>query len=193
MQDAGVEALPVVEDKKLLGTIRYTNIEEEKSKQKIQHFISITNIPSVSHNTHILQLLPLFAQQKSTICTVINQEEEYLGVIKLIDLVSTPEIQGLNLPGAIFSILLQPNDYSLSEISRLVEGNDAKIIFLSLSQSANQPGSLLLTLKLNITHVNKVLSAFERFKYQVLSVYNAEPTHDDIESKYKYLIHYLHY
>ncbi len=193
LQDAGVEALPVVEDKKLLGTIRYSDIAEEKSKQKIQQFISITNIPSVFHNTHMLQLLPLFAQQKSSLCTVVNQEEEYLGVIKLIDMVSAPEIQGLNMPGAIFSILLQPNDYSLSEISRLVEGNDAKIVYLSLSPAVNQPGSLLLTLKLNITHVNKVLSAFERFKYQVLSVHNAEPTHDDIESKYKYLIHYLHY
>jgi CBS domain-containing protein len=193
MQDAGVEALPVVEDKKLLGTIRYSDIAEENSKQKIQQFISMNSIPAAFYNMHILQLLPVFASQKSTICTVVSQEEEYLGVIKLIDLMSAPEIQGINMPGAIFSILIQPNDYSLSDLSRLVEGNDAKIIYLSLSQAANQPGSLLLTMKLNITHVNKVLSALERFKYQVLSVYNAEPTHDDIESKYKYLIHYLHF
>ena len=82
-------------------------------------------------------------------------------------------------------------DYTLAEIARLVEDNNARII-RSESHPLKDGSSLLVSLKLDIADITAVLRSFERFSYNVVYYFMREgeisETHED---RLKELIHYL--
>lgn len=82
-------------------------------------------------------------------------------------------------------------DYSLTEISRIVESNNAHIIALSVfSISGNT--ELLISLKLNISDLTAVLRSFERFNYNVVYYYMKEGKITDIQKeRLDELLYYL--
>jgi acetoin utilization protein AcuB len=62
------------------------------------------------------------------------------------------------------------NNYSLSEISRIVESNDIKILSCFLDR---KPGTNILDviLKLNSDELSPLIQAFIRYDYDVKAVY----------------------
>ena len=64
-------------------------------------------------------------------------------------------------------------DYTLTEIARIVESNNAHIMALSVMPISG--GSLLLvSLKLDVDDLTSVLRSFERFNYSVLYYFMRE-------------------
>ena len=57
-------------------------------------------------------------------------------------------------------------DYSLSELSRLAEENDAKILSLYVSSSPDST-EIEVTIKLNIFDMSSVLRSLERYGYNI--------------------------
>lgn len=82
-------------------------------------------------------------------------------------------------------------DYTLTEIAKLVEDNNARITRLEVIPN-NDGLSLLVSLKVDVTDLSPILRSFERFNYNVVYHYMKEgkinDTHDD---RLKELLHYL--
>ncbi len=57
-------------------------------------------------------------------------------------------------------------DYTLTEIARIVESNNAHVISLS-TLPISGGGELLVSLKLDISDLTTILRSFERFNYNV--------------------------
>jgi hypothetical protein len=71
-----------------------------------------------------------------------------------------------------------------------VESNNATI--LSYYSHINQTTSLVdVTLKLNTTELSAIISAFERYEYEVDDVYNDENYNEDVKDNYDALMRYL--
>ena len=82
-------------------------------------------------------------------------------------------------------------DYTLAEIARLVEDNNARIIRVEVIPS-NDGLSLLVSLKMDITDISAVLRSFERFNYNVIYYFMKEgEINDTYEDRLKELLHYL--
>lgn len=64
-------------------------------------------------------------------------------------------------------------DYFLTEISRIVESNNAHVIALSVFPVISE-SELLVSLKLDISDLTSVLRSFERFNYKVVYYYMKE-------------------
>ena len=83
------------------------------------------------------------------------------------------------------------SDYTLSEIARLVEDNNARIIRLEVLPSKDGL-SLLVSLKLNIIDISPVLRSFERYSYTIIYYFMKEgEVSDTYEDRLKELLHYL--
>lgn len=83
------------------------------------------------------------------------------------------------------------NDYTLSEIARLVEDNNARIIRLEVLPSKDGL-SLLISLKLDIIDISAVLRSFERYSYNIIYYFMKEDEiSDTYEDRLKELLHYL--
>lgn len=64
-------------------------------------------------------------------------------------------------------------DYTLTEIARIVESNNAHVISLSILPIAGG-NDLLVSLKLDISDLTTVLRSFERFNYNVVYYFMKE-------------------
>ena len=82
-------------------------------------------------------------------------------------------------------------DYSLSEIARLVEDNNARIIRFEVLPS-EEGDSLLVSMKLDVIDISAVLRSFERFSYNIVYHFMKEGEMNEIyEDRLKELLHYL--
>lgn len=83
------------------------------------------------------------------------------------------------------------NDYTLSEIARVVEDNNARIIRLEVLPSKDG-GSLLVSLKLDVSDISAILRSFERYSYTILYYFMKEgEVSDTYEDRLNELLHYL--
>ena len=89
-------------------------------------------------------------------------------------------------------IILEVNnvDYSLSQISQIVEGNDAKILSAYV---ANVPNStkVEVTLKTNKEDLTRILQTFIRYNYIVKATFHQSSFEEDMRSRYDEFINYI--
>jgi hypothetical protein len=79
------------------------------------------------------------------------------------------ESSAIQTPGAIIILSINKIDYSLAEITRLVEENNAKILSSYVKTDPSDTNKLLLTLKINILESNRVIATLERFGYNIVA------------------------
>ena len=93
--------------------------------------------------------------------------------------------------GALIAIELNPQDYDLSNIARLVESNNCKILSL-FTYSEKDTGKLIVMLKIDSEDASAVLRSFERFNYDVAYCFQKQDLTDDIQHKrLEELMYYL--
>lgn len=142
---------------------------------------------------HIYEALGIISKYNSEIVAVVDEEQNFVGIITATDLYSKfAELLGSQEPGAVLVVSIKNRDYSLAEISRLVESDNAKI--LSSYYSGNtylHNDSATLTLKINRETVNSVIATLERFGYIVEASYAHEPIESIEQERYNMLMKYL--
>ena len=81
-------------------------------------------------------------------------------------------------------------NYSLSEIARIAESENATILcsFLTHLEDSN---ALYVTLKVNVMDLSRLAAAFERFEYPVTGKFTEEDYEDTLKSRYESLLKYL--
>lgn len=127
--------------------------------------------PYVRHNQHIYEVVALVSRLKLTVVPVLDEEMHYLGVITVADLAQQfADLVAVKEPGGVIVLELNQVDYSLAEIARLVEGNDAKILSLYVSK-AEGSNEITVTMKLNQLDLTGIIETFIRFNYTIKSVF----------------------
>lgn len=82
-------------------------------------------------------------------------------------------------------------DYTLTEIARLVEDNNARIIRME-AFPLEDGISLLVSLKMDVSDISAVLRSFERFSYNIVYYFMREGEMDEsYEDRLKELMLYL--
>lgn len=148
--------------------------------------------PSVQENTHIHEAMALITRYQLSLLPVVNTEGEYLGAItrdKLIDILS--ELCSAEAAGSVFVLELMPQDYSLTDIARLIEANNAHVLNL-LSYTDKDTGRLHLIIKIDLEDASPVIRSFERFNYTVLYYFMEKGMVDDLlQQRMEELVHYM--
>ena len=93
-------------------------------------------------------------------------------------------------PGGIVILEMSENDYSLSEITKIVESNDAKI--LNLCVTSHKDSTLMdVTFKLNVMDIVPVIQTFQRYNYKVKATFGQRDDLDELRDHYDALMNYL--
>jgi acetoin utilization protein AcuB len=192
MEEFHLSQLPVVDQQNYCGMISEESIlEANDSSLAISSYKLDLQELKVSPDMHYLDLLKNADQFKVNLLPVIDSSNNYQGVVSVND-ISAALAQMLNSygPGGIIVLYLKERDYSLSQISRLVESNDAKILS-SFVNTDNDVEHLKLTLKLNKTDVSRVIATLERHDYRVIAQFQegeiVEKDKDRLDLLFKYL------
>jgi len=187
-----VSHLPVVSDSQLLGLISeddvYAAAEFEEPIWSYQLQFQNT---SILHTKHIYEAMKLFADYKLTTLPVVDDKGAYLGVITLADLVEKmATTAAVSNPGGILVLELNANDFSMVEISRIIEENDTKILSLYVSSPADST-RIELTLKLNRIDIQPVIQSFLRHDYTIKASFFESDYFDNLRDRYDLLMTYL--
>lgn len=195
MNEFKVGHLPIVQNGELKGILSEDDILESGLELEDGHVSQIERVlpPTlfVLEESHAFDALKLMAAYKLHVLPVLDAMKNYVGIITRGDLVNfLGDSLGVKEPGGIIVLEVQYNSYSLSEIGRICESCDAKVLSLILSPSPDH-STLVVTLKLNIRELSRVISTFERFEYKISAVVFDTEQLNDFREDYENLLRYL--
>ena len=183
--------IPIVENGKLLGCISESDsqiIEDDTSV--ISRYSHLIDLFFANENTTILKLIKLFADNESNIMPVLNNKKQYIGYYELQDILdlfcSSPFV---STEGIIIVIEKNNKDFSVSEVSQIVESNNANILAIYIS---NQTSDVIqATVKINSEDINEVIQTFRRYNYNLISEHKDDFYLQDLKDRSDYLQKYL--
>jgi hypothetical protein len=82
-------------------------------------------------------------------------------------------------------------DYSLAEICRYIEENNAKVLSSMLAEDPMDKGKIKLTLKINQDDLSRIVATLERFGYRVIARYRETKREDEGKERIDLLMRYL--
>lgn len=192
ISDFRITHLPVVAEEKYLGMISEDDLldaEDDKAPMELmqEHFVDA----AVHDNEHFLTAVNCCNQFDTTMVPVINEERELLGVITTPDLLKAlGNFAGTNEIGGIVVLEMERSQFAISEISRIVESNDATILHLNTTVHP-ETGMLTVTIHINKKEIASIVATFERYDYDVIYYFGNENFENEIHSNYRHLMNYL--
>jgi Mg/Co/Ni transporter MgtE len=191
MSDFYVKHLPVVNDKELLAIISENDVLNNPIDEPIGSFPLNINFPYVKQDDHLFEVMGLMAEHNLTVIPVVDHEKSYIGLISQEDLIqSYAKSFSFAEHGSIVVLEMLKSDYSLAEISGIVESESAAILatFLNTAPSSQ---SVFVTLKINKQEIQPILASFERYEYRIKATYTESDYIDTLRDRYNSLMNYL--
>lgn len=137
-----------------------------------------------------LDVLEEFAKNESNIMPVLNEKNSYIGYYELEDVIKFfQESPFLKEEGGIIVIQKAKIDYSISQISQIVEGNGGKLLGLFISNINEQ--LVEVTLKISQSYMNEILQGFRRYEYEIISEHQEDSYLENLKERSDYLDKYL--
>ena len=192
MEENNLTQLPLVSDEKYMALVQENDVLDWNTPESPLSKATFLNYrPAVFASGHPFEALRIAHQQNLSVLPVVDNENTYIGAITRDDLLKyITENSGVENPGGIIVIELDPRDYSLSEIARLCESEDVIIISTQLSTNKGT-GKIEVTLKTNRTDLQALASTFERHNYIVKQVYGEQGHYEDMLERYNLLMNYI--
>lgn len=191
MGDYYIQHLPIVNNEQLLGLISETDILDHDVEEAVGSYQLSLRRPYVKDSDHLYEVLRIFHEFKLTIVPVIDAEDNYRGLITQHDMLQFfAQTGSFTEPGAIIVLEMGKRDYTLAEISRIVESEQANILS-SFITSTSGTERIDVTIKINRQDISTLLAAFERYEYQIKASFQEGDYFDSLRDRYDSLINYL--
>ena len=188
--DASYSHFPVVEERVYIGSIAAEDAETYDLDKTINDYRF--NLEGFFARTTMvwLDVLEVFAQNQSNILPVLTPENAYVGYYEIQDVIRfLNDTPFLKEQGGIIVVEKDALDYSMSQITQIVESNGGKVLGSFLSNSSTQ--TVQITVKIASGSVNEIIQTFRRYGYNIISE-NKEDTYlEGLKERSDYLEKYL--
>jgi len=192
MDEYKVSHLPIVNDEVFLGLISEQDIYNLNTVDEPlgNHSLSLEH-PFVNEHQHIYDVLKLIDEQKLTLIPVLDDQQKYLGAITMRNLISfLAGTFSVDNPGGVIVLELSAQDYSLTEISKIVESNNAKILSTFIT-SHKDSTRFEIVVKVNKVELGAILQTFDRYGYFVKATFGEDEDQEDMKERFDSLMNYL--
>jgi hypothetical protein len=179
-------------DRQLLGYVAADILYEVDEQILAAEFMQpVEEKLILREETHFFDILRKAELADNYIFPVITLEEEILGYCTPDSLIKAfSRDNELLHKGGIIVLEIDLYNYSLSEIARIVESNDAVILNVSVKRIplANK---LQITLKINKTDLKNIQATFERFEYTTVHTIHQSEYDIQLQERVDNLLKYL--
>ena len=181
---------PIIEEGVFIGSIVADDIETFDSDKKVsdyrytlEHFFARTNMIW-------LDVLEIFAKNHANLVPILDENNTYIGYYEIEDVIKFfHETPFLKEQGGIIIVSKNIIDYSMSQITQIVESNNGKILGLFISNSTLN--TIEVTLKINVGSLNEIIQTFRRYNYEIISEHNDDNYINNLKERSDYLDKYL--
>ena len=182
--------IPVCNDNQLIGCITETDIHCFDSNLTLEDISYTIELFFSKSKASWLEILESCGRHASNIIPVLDDQDNYLGYYELTDIISIfNETPFVREPGGIITVAKGMSDYSFSEISQIVESNDAKLLGAFVSSIEND--IVQITLKINNSTFSEIIQTFRRYKYNIISAHEEDNYLESLKDRSNYLNKYL--
>jgi acetoin utilization protein AcuB len=183
--------LPVVEDNRFIGIVAEEDLLNQDSEELENDRFEI---PLLRHyaqpGDHLFDVLRKTVEYRLSLIPVVDDEAKYFGSISQpVMLSALTKMMSLSMEGATIVLDVRSYDYSLQQISRIVEEHEAKVVGLAVEYQPD--GSLKIHIRTNVQDLNRIRHSFERFGYEVAQVFQADKYNEDLHDRYRELMRYF--
>ena len=121
MAEFYVKHLPIVNNTQLLGLVSEDDLLHHDPEEPVGAMALSLSRPYVHSNDHFYEVLRMMALHHLSVIPVIDEDDNYLGIITLEDLLQHfARMGGFAEPGSIIVVEISKRGYSLAEIARAV-------------------------------------------------------------------------
>lgn len=181
---------PVTEDGIYIGCMQKESVEFLNSEESVNEHRFHFERFFVRSSVLWLDVLEVFAKNETNLLPVLDEKNNYLGYYELDDVIRfLQETPFLKEAGGILIIEKESDTFSMSQVAQIIESNNAKILGLFISNSAN--GKVEITLKISHSSFNNIIQTFRRYEYEILSEHQEDAYLNDLKERSAYLDKYL--
>jgi predicted transcriptional regulator len=189
LQNLTYSHLPVSLKEEFIGCISGNDAQCFDSEDTIEDCKYAIEYFFVNDSTNWLDVLEAFAQNNTNIMPVMHNNK-YVGYYELKDIISLfDQTPFFYEPGAVLIVSKDLKAYSFSEISQIIESNNAKILGVFLSKIDGDHAEI--TIKISNYRLSDIIQTFIRYGYVVIAGHEEDSYVQDLKDRSDYLKKYL--
>ena len=181
---------PVIEEEVYIGSIASEDIETFDGSKKIFDYKFSLEGFFARNNMVWLEVLEVFAKNNTNLVPVLDDKNKYIGYYEITDIIKFfSKTPFLFESGKIIVIKKRHEDYSLSQITQIIESNNGKT--LGLFVSGTDAENIEVTIKINAGPINEIIQTFRRYDYEIVSDHHEDNYINTLKERSDYLDKYL--
>jgi Mg/Co/Ni transporter MgtE len=181
---------PVIEEGIYIGSIASDDIETFDTDKKVADYRFTLEGFFTRTNTIWLDVLEIFAKNHTNLVPVLDENNKYVGYYEIEDIMKFfHETPFLKEPGGIIVVRKPILDYSMSQITQIVESNNGKLLGLFISDADVE--SVQVTMKISLGAMNDIIQTFRRYNYEIISEHQEDNYINNLKERSDYLDKYL--
>lgn len=188
--DLSFSHFPVLENGIYIGSISGDDVEAFDAEKKILDYRYTLEGFYARKNMIWLDLLEIFARNHTSIVPVLDEKNNYIGYYDITDIIKffheTPFLKEM---GGIIIVEKNINDYSMSQISQIVESNNGKLLGMFVSSA--EADKIQITVKIALGSLNDIIQTFRRYNYEIISEHQEDNYLNALKERSDYLDKYL--
>jgi len=189
-EDHNLNALPLLQGEHLMGLLSLEVLQTLDECNSLDSVV-VRNI-SIGSDQHIYIALNTLTQANTGLLPVLDQQQRYLGVITDASILSglATMLDVHKSGGAILTIQMKKLDYSLSQLTRLIESGDANIMQLN-TYTDMETENIWVNIRLDRMEISDIVSTLQRYEFNVVHFWGNEMYENELRRNYEALLNYL--
>ena len=188
--DLNFSHFPVVEQGIYIGSISFEDIENFDNDKKVVDYKYTLGSFFTRTDSIWLEVLEVFAKNHTNLIPVLDEKNSYVGYYEIDDIMSFfHQTPFLKEQGRIIKVKKGVLDYSMSQITQIVESNNGKLLGLFISES--DVNSIEVTMKISLGAINEIIQSFRRYNYEIISEHQEDNYINSLKERSDYLDKYL--
>jgi acetoin utilization protein AcuB len=192
MEQFKVSHLAIINNRELVGLVSENDLLDYNKPQESFESAKLPVLKPVIHqHQHSYEALKIMSSLNLTLLPVLDDNQFFKGCITLKSIMhNLSNMTAVQNPGGVIVLELNQNDYSVTQIGNIIEGNDAKILSLHVS-SVPESTKIEVTIKINKEDLSRILQTFYRYNYTVKASFNHGDYENDLKSRLDEFMHFL--
>jgi Mg/Co/Ni transporter MgtE len=181
---------PIIEEGIYIGSIASEDLQTFDIEKKVNDYKFTLEGFFARTTTIWLDVLEIFAKNHTNLVPVLDESNAYVGYYEIEDIMKFfHETPFLKEPGSILIVKKSAVEYSMSQITQIIESNNGKLLGVFISDLDAQ--NVEVTLKLSIGAINEIIQTFRRYDYEIISEHQEDNYINNLKERSDYLEKYL--
>ena len=188
--DSTYSHFAIMEQEVYIGCLSAVDAETFDASKTIAEYKYALEGFFVRENMSWLDVLEVFAQNNTNFVPILNESNSYIGYYEITDVIKfLNETPFLKETGGIIVVQKPIADYSMSQITQIVESNNCKLLGVFVSEATVD--MIQITIKITLGGMNDIIQTFRRYNYEIISEHQEDNYLNNLKERSEYLDKYL--